>query len=224
LEKPVKEEFKLEMKDIYRTVYTESLKNAEQYAKDAEVLIKLKSYGHALAFCILGEEEIVKSMTFFLASHNIISKKDAIILQVMQGHIPQSSAPRARTVHLIKLLLSWAISRASSVTTVNQLKQFATRRIEFETQLRELITEGKGFPEAEEKQRLKLKGLYVDIKGGKVISPLGIKEQDSMQALSNLRKLIQDFKKYAEIIENQPIVRRILRLVFRMGFDFVRAL
>jgi hypothetical protein len=42
----LKRSSKLGDRDIYRTVYTESLKNAEQYVKDAEVLIKLKRYNN----------------------------------------------------------------------------------------------------------------------------------------------------------------------------------
>ncbi|MEM3365389.1 MAG: hypothetical protein QXM93_03095 [Candidatus Methanomethyliaceae archaeon] len=115
--------------DIYKNVYTKSLQNAEQYAKDAENLIEL-SYGHALAFCILGEEELVKSLLFLLASYDLIPKEDMLLLQ--------KQISTSRRAHLIKLLLSWALS----VTTINELKQFVSRKSEFENQLRELIKHG----------------------------------------------------------------------------------
>jgi len=198
--------------NIYKTVYIKSLQNAEQYAKDAEKLIELKSYGHALALCILGEEELVKSLLFLLASYDLIPKEDMILLQ------KQISANRR--AHLIKLLLSWALS----VTTINQLKQFVSRKPEFENQLKELIKRGKGFPEIQEKQQMKIKGLYVDVKDGKITSPFEITKKNSSEALSKLRKSIEDIKKYAEIIEKQPIARKILTLVFQMGFDFAKTL
>lgn len=198
--------------DVYKTVYIKSLQNAEQYAKDAENLIELKSYGHALAFCILGEEELVKSLLFLLASYDLIPKEDMLLLQ--------KQISTSRRAHLIKLLLSWALS----VTTINELKQFVSRKSEFENQLRELIKHGKGFPEIQQKQQLKIKGLYVDVKDEKVTSPLEITEKSSGEALSKLKKSIEDIKKYAEIIENQPIARRILKLVFQMGFDFAKTL
>lgn len=49
--------------------------------KDAEKLIELKSYDHALAFCILDEEELVKSLLFLLASYDLIPKEDMVLLQ-----------------------------------------------------------------------------------------------------------------------------------------------
>lgn len=198
--------------DVYKEAYIKSLQNAEQYAKDAEKLIEIKSYGHALAFCILGEEELVKSLLFLLASYDLIPKEDMVILQ--------KEISTSRRAHLIKLLLSWALS----VTTVNQLKHFVSRKIEFENQLRELIKRGKGFPEIQERQQMKIKGLYVDVKDGKVTSPFEITEKSSGEALSKLKKSIEDIKKYAEIVEKQPIARRILKLVFQMGFDFAKTL
>jgi AbiV family abortive infection protein len=197
---------------IYKKAYVESLRNAEQYAKDAENLIQQKSYGHALAFCILGEEELIKALLFLGASYGIIPKKD---MSMLQKEI--SCGGRA---HLIKLLLSWTLS----VTTLNQLKQFIARKSEFEEQLRKFIRKGKGFPEIQEKQRMKLQGLYVDIKDKKVISPFEITKELSITSLSSLNKSIQDVKKYAELIEDQPIVRSILKMVFQKGFDFVKNL
>ncbi|MEM3566112.1 MAG: AbiV family abortive infection protein [Candidatus Bathyarchaeia archaeon] len=197
---------------IYKKVYVESLRNAEQYAKDAEKLIDQKSYGHALAFCILGEEELIKSLLFLTALHNIIPKED------MNALLKEIS--RSKRAHLIKLLLSWALS----VTTIDQLKQFIAKKSEFEDQIRELIRKGKGFPEIQKKQQMKLQGLYVDIKNGKVTSPFEITEELSIKSLSTLKKSIQEVKKYAEIIENQPIARNILKLVFQKGFSFIEAL
>jgi len=165
-----------------------------------------------LAFCILGEDELVKSLLFLLASYDLISKEDMNLLQ------KQISANRR--AHLIKLLLSWVLS----VTTINQLKQFVSRKPEFENQLKELIKRGKGFPEIQEKQQMKIKGLYADVKDGKITSPFEITEKNSSEALSKLRKSLEDIKKYAEIIENQPIARKILTLVFQMGFDFAKTL
>jgi AbiV family abortive infection protein len=36
------------------------LENAEQYLKDAEILIAFRSYGHAYGLVVLGEEEFGK--------------------------------------------------------------------------------------------------------------------------------------------------------------------
>lgn len=143
------------------------------------MLIKLKSYGHALALGILGEEELAKSLLFLLATYDIISEKDTIILQeVIQG-------PRA---HLIKLLLSWVISQASNVITIKQLKQFIAGKTELRNQLKGLLQGEEGeFHQIKQKQQMKLKSLYVDIKEGKVSSPFEIKEQEPVEVLSTLK-------------------------------------
>lgn len=49
-----------------------SLKNAKQYIKDAEILCSFRSYGHALAFTILGDVEMGKSAIYNLYSKNLI--------------------------------------------------------------------------------------------------------------------------------------------------------
>lgn len=199
---------------IYKKAYVESLRNAEQYAKDAEKLIDQKSYGHALAFCILGEEELIKSLLFLVTSYNIIPNEDMNTLLKELSY--------SKRAHLIKLLLSWFLS--APVTTIDQLKKFIVKKSELTDQIKELIRRGKGFPEIKEKQQMKLQGLYVDIKNGKVTSPFEIKEELPIKSLSIFKKSIQEVKKYAEIIENQPIARNMLKLVFQKGFDFIETL
>lgn len=52
-----------------------SLKNAKQYIKDAEILCSFRSYGHALAFTILGNVEMGKTAIYNLYSKNLIPNK-----------------------------------------------------------------------------------------------------------------------------------------------------
>ncbi len=113
---------------IYKKAYVESLRNAEQYAKDAEKLIDQKSYGHALAFCILGEEELIKSLLFLVTSYNIIPNEDMNTLLKELSY--------SKRAHLIKLLLSWFLS--APVTTIDQLKKFIVKKSELTDQIKRI--------------------------------------------------------------------------------------
>jgi hypothetical protein len=46
--------------------------NANQFIEDAEILCSFRSYGHALAFKILGDVEMGKAMMYYLFSKNLI--------------------------------------------------------------------------------------------------------------------------------------------------------
>jgi AbiV family abortive infection protein len=50
------------------------LENVEQYHKDAELLIAIRSYGHALALVVLSEEEFAKAIMCHLWSEEILSQ------------------------------------------------------------------------------------------------------------------------------------------------------
>lgn len=50
------------------------LENAEQYYQDAEILVAIRSYGHAFALTVLGEEEFGKAMIYYLFSQNLFPK------------------------------------------------------------------------------------------------------------------------------------------------------
>jgi AbiV family abortive infection protein len=61
----------IEQEAFLRKVALESLKNAERYIKDAKILLKNKSFGHAFAMAVLGEEESSKAFMFQHASEGI---------------------------------------------------------------------------------------------------------------------------------------------------------
>ena len=48
------------------------LNNAEQYFKDAHLLVENGSYGHAFAFTVLGEEELAKAYIYHECSEGLL--------------------------------------------------------------------------------------------------------------------------------------------------------
>lgn len=55
--------------------------NAEQYHKDAELLIDNRSYGHAFALAVLGEEELAKAMMYRLCSEGLLPEHYELYLR-----------------------------------------------------------------------------------------------------------------------------------------------
>ena len=53
-----------EQEVFLRKVAKESFKNSERFVKDAEILLKKKSYAHAFALAVLAEEELAKAAMY----------------------------------------------------------------------------------------------------------------------------------------------------------------
>jgi len=60
-----------EKEKLLRRIALSSLKNAEQYVKDAEILLKKRSCGHAFAVAVLAEEELAKAVMYHLCAESI---------------------------------------------------------------------------------------------------------------------------------------------------------
>lgn len=60
-----------EEEKLLRKIALLSLTNAEQYVKDAEFLVRKRSYGHAFALAVLGEEELAKAVMYYLCAEGI---------------------------------------------------------------------------------------------------------------------------------------------------------
>jgi AbiV family abortive infection protein len=56
---------------LLRKIALLSLTNSEQYVKDAEFLVKKRSYGHAFALAVFGEEELAKAVMYYLCAEGI---------------------------------------------------------------------------------------------------------------------------------------------------------
>jgi len=61
----------MENEKLLRKVAIMSFKNAEQFIKDAEVLVKKRSYGHGFALAVLAEEELAKAVMYYLCAEGI---------------------------------------------------------------------------------------------------------------------------------------------------------
>ena len=75
------------------------LDNAEQYHKDAEILVALRSYGHALALTVLGEEELSKAIIYYLRSEGLLPENFRLHLDKKQyGYLDEQAWAKGLTI------------------------------------------------------------------------------------------------------------------------------
>lgn len=72
---------------FYRTLFEATLKSAEQYLKDAKLLVKHGSYGHAYSLTVLGFEEWSKSMLAVGLFLGFVEKDDELVSDFKTNHI-----------------------------------------------------------------------------------------------------------------------------------------
>ena len=72
---------------FYRVLFEATLKSAEQYLKDAKLLAKHGSYGHAYSLAVLGFEEWSKSMLALNLFLGFTEKDDELVSEFKTNHI-----------------------------------------------------------------------------------------------------------------------------------------
>lgn len=76
---------------LYAQATKLSLENAEQWIKDAKLLIKNSSFGHASALLRFACEEIAKARVCWLTSEKIIPRENKIIQDIFRYHETKNS-------------------------------------------------------------------------------------------------------------------------------------
>lgn len=195
------------------------LGNAEQYIKDAEMLIESSSFGHAYAFGILAYEEMGKavgcSIRVFLyryVNKDVLDKKkwrnkrqNPLMDHTKKQKIMKVIDTVIESLHSLFSAEELEISKedkkditkyfSDSPDSIIELIQLASSYIsEFKADLEDLSEESdrtaKEFTLEEEKWR----GLYVDYKEGKFISPKTVGRDDAIRFLADVKKSLGRIK------------------------------
>jgi len=157
-----------------------SFENAEQWIKDAKLLIKNSSFGHASALLRFACEEIAKAYVCWLTSEEIIPKDNKIVKDVFFSHWTKNQV-------ILGLLLPL-------------ISNFKKKEIRYEDdkQLQEQIA---NFNEFFEKlvvstNEMRNKAIYVDIhkETKKVTSPLKMDEKEARAILQLTERILQILK------------------------------
>jgi AbiV family abortive infection protein len=188
-------------KEKLRKVALLSLANAEQYVKDAEFLVKKRSYGHAFALAVIGEEELAKAVMYYLSAQGIFGiegkwRKDSRhhvgkqgfafgiaflyeIVLIMEEAIDFAQRKAKRNVARFKHIFE------KKIATILQKEQklFASKRGDIYEHLKLF----------EELQKKRERAMYVeaDFQKMEAISPKSFKKSETRQYISHVKEIVE---------------------------------
>lgn len=155
---------------LYSKAAKSSLENAEQWLKDAKLLMKHGSFGHASALLRFAVEESVKALACWSASEKTLPMEKETIRDVFRFHAAKNeiflgflSGVMLKTEGLSGERVMEAISELSEEEISNALEE-----------LRKMVTST---------EKMRQKAIYVNLKGEEVVTPLEIGEEESKNIL-----------------------------------------
>ncbi|MGB7533259.1 MAG: AbiV family abortive infection protein [Halobacteriota archaeon] len=201
------------------------LENAEQYIKDAELLIGSSSFGHAYAFGVLAYEELGKAVgcifrvLFYMhVNKDVLDKKkwrnkrqNPLMNHLKKQKIMKVIDTLIEALHPLFSAEELEISKEDGKEIAKYFSDSPDRCIEviqcapfymseFKADLEDLLEESdrtaKEFTLEEEKWR----GLYVDYKDGKFISPKTVEKDDAIRFLADVKKSFGRIKTFGFMI------------------------
>ena len=190
--------------NFLRKVVKEILKNAEQFVNDAEILFKRKSYGHAFALAVLGEEELVKAIMYSLAVDGIIGIKGKWRRGLRKHKWKQIIASSVAMMYELILMLeeAWDFAEKKSKGNTQRFKEiFEKKAVEIIQEEKKLAARRRGelfehIEPFEELQRKREKAMYVDanLKELKINSPRKFKKAKAKRYISHAKERLETVK------------------------------
>ena len=190
-------------RELFAQAYKISLKNAEQWIKDAKLLMEHSSFGHANALLRFASEEIGKALISWYVSEELFPSNSKPVRDVFRNHVTKN-----QVILGILIGLQWAESRRKGQIEVT--REPTDKEIEKAWNLFKDMTFGM------EKQRQK--GIYVDLdlKNKKIASPETITEEEVKVILQGTEVLFryvsgiperfsdQDKERFREFFKSLP--------------------
>lgn len=188
----------------------EAFQNSKSYSYEAELMYRLRSYGHSSAFSILGIEELGKSIGYYL-----LYNKKQINLPGRIDFNPNHLLKDIQTIHKSKqsLAMVFSLIHQLSLIDLNILKQEIdkqTQKLSYNSKKHKLIHNLQDLKSKINKIRnwqseleyidkmnsKKMNGFYVEIKNRplRISSPKKVKSKDAMCELKLLNKYINIFE------------------------------
>ena len=187
-----------------RKVAKESLKNAEKFVSDAEVLFKRKSYGHAFALAVLGEEELAKAIMHSNAVDGTIGVKGKWRRDLSNHKMKQTIALSVASMYEVALMVEEAEDFAEEKAEGDD-KRF--KQI-FEKKFQQILEEeekmfdrkkGDIFEHLEpfrDLQKKREKAMYVEanLKEQRISSPRQFKKSTAKRYISHVKERLEVLK------------------------------
>lgn len=199
------------------------LENAEQYIKDAELLIEGSSFGHAYAFGVLAYEELGKAVVcstrVFLYGHinkDVLDKKkwrdkkrqNSLMSHTKKQKIMKVVDTLIEALHPLFSAEKLEISKEDEEEVIKYFSDSPDRSIElirraysyiidFKADLEDLSEETEKTVKEFTLEDEKWHGLYVDYKDGKFISPKTVGKDDAISFLAGVKKAFGGIKTFS---------------------------
>lgn len=210
-------------KERYMQACEECMKNVDQYIKDIDLLMENGSHGHAFSMAVIAGEEVAKAIGYILAwamgdvkqaeersekwINTLHTNHEAkIAIQSMIGGAIETVEKTLKEIesepHRFSILIKEAVKEAGPGKTKEEYVEIAMQKVFGEfvkhpvIKIHEISVER--YESAKDVQKLKEKGLYVDIRGGKINTPFDIPKED---AIKQFKKLKEDYCQLGKIHE-----------------------
>ena len=193
-----------EKEKFLRKVAVLCLENAERYVKDAEILIKKRSYGHGFALAVFAEEELAKAVMYRLCAEGVFGMEGKWRRDTLKHERKQEFAFGMAFMYEQILMIEDAIEFAKRKAKGDALKfnQFFENRIaEILREEQKLFASKRGeayehLRHFEELQRKREKAMYVevDLQGETTSCPTDFKKSEAKQYLSHVEERVDALK------------------------------
>jgi AbiV family abortive infection protein len=192
-------------KRIFGNACRKSLENAKQLLADAKLLIRNRSYGHAIALAIFSDEELAKALSCWLAAKGLIPEESKAIDDAFSSHHMKHLA---QIGIYVGMRLQEGL-RQGRTTLVDILKEgMKLTEVQIAKDMEKIQRM------AEERESLRQDAVYVDITvDGKSLSPSDFTRDEAEEAISGVDQRLS----YEERLITNPSHEELLS--FRAYFD-----
>ena len=191
---------------LFKEVAKQSLENAEQWIRDAELLVENASYGHSYSLLVFADEEIAKAYVCWLVSEDMIPLDSKMAKDVFSKH---------RTKHetLIGLHIGAEIKEELSKGKI-KIEQILEESSTFTREDLEIFLDWMD-KILDFTERMRQKGIYVDFdeREDKIVTPESISKEETEELFQGIEYRFEYVKELIrEITESQ---KSILRQFFK---------
>jgi len=170
---------------LYSQATRSSLENAEQWLKDAKLLMKHGSFGHSCALLRFAVEEGVKALVCWSASEKTLPMEKETIKDVFRFHAVKNE--------IFLGFLTGVMLRAGGLSgerVMEAISELSQNQISNALEgLRKMVTST---------EKMRQKAIYVNLKGEEVVTPLEIAEEESKNILWGAKFFLEAVRYLAE--------------------------
>ena len=170
---------------LYAEATKLSLENAEQWIKDAKLLLKHGSFGHASALIRLAVEEAVKAFVCWFTSEKIFPIENKLVIDVFKYH-------KVKNEFFLGFLSAWmARERFHSWRRLMESIPKLSQKEVFEALegFEKMITSTK---------RMRERAMYVNVEEKEVETPLAIVEEEPKKILTVAESFVKTVRSITE--------------------------